>query len=54
MRAVGSLTAAEQGRLLRASRDACPRDHAPTLTAPVGGRTSWWCSAEQLPGHPHG
>ncbi len=26
----------------------CPRDHAPTSTAPVGGRTSWWCSAEQL------
>jgi formamidopyrimidine-DNA glycosylase len=27
---------------------ACPRDHAPMHTAPVGGRTSWWCSAEQL------
>jgi formamidopyrimidine-DNA glycosylase len=78
LREVGSLTAAEQGRLLRASRDsiraairdggvhtltivpyrhrggACPRDHAPMLTAPVGGRTSWWCSAEQLPGRPHG
>jgi len=26
----------------------CPRDHAPMRTAPVGGRTSWWCSAEQL------
>ena len=24
------------------------------ITAPVGGRTSWWCSAEQLPGRPHG
>jgi formamidopyrimidine-DNA glycosylase len=71
-RAAGSLTAQEQSRLLRASRDAiaaalrdggvqtltiipqrrrggtCPRDHAPMRTAPVGGRTSWWCSAEQL------
>jgi formamidopyrimidine-DNA glycosylase len=28
----------------------CPRDHAPMRTAPVGGRTSWWCSAEQLLG----
>jgi len=26
----------------------CPRDHAPMRTAPVDGRTSWWCSAEQL------
>jgi formamidopyrimidine-DNA glycosylase len=26
----------------------CPRDHAPMQTAPVDGRTSWWCSAEQL------
>jgi formamidopyrimidine-DNA glycosylase len=26
----------------------CPRDHAPMLTAQVGGRTTWWCSAEQL------
>jgi formamidopyrimidine-DNA glycosylase len=26
----------------------CPRDHAPMHTAPVDGRTSWWCSAEQL------
>jgi len=26
----------------------CPRDSAPMSTAPVGGRTSWWCSAEQL------
>jgi formamidopyrimidine-DNA glycosylase len=26
----------------------CPRDHAPMQTAQVGGRTSWWCSAEQL------
>jgi formamidopyrimidine-DNA glycosylase len=27
---------------------ACPRDHAPMATGTVGGRTSWWCSAEQL------
>jgi formamidopyrimidine-DNA glycosylase len=27
----------------------CPRDHAPMSTGVVGGRTSWWCSAEQLP-----
>jgi formamidopyrimidine-DNA glycosylase len=27
----------------------CPRDHAPMSTGTVGGRTSWWCSAEQLP-----
>ncbi len=26
----------------------CPRDHAPMNTALVDGRTSWWCSAEQL------
>lgn len=26
----------------------CPRDHAPMATGPVDGRTSWWCSAEQL------
>jgi formamidopyrimidine-DNA glycosylase len=26
----------------------CPRDHAPMQTAPVDGRTSWWCSAEQV------
>jgi formamidopyrimidine-DNA glycosylase len=26
----------------------CPRDHAPMNTGTVGGRTSWWCSAEQL------
>jgi formamidopyrimidine-DNA glycosylase len=26
----------------------CPRDHAPMSTGKVGGRTSWWCSAEQL------
>jgi formamidopyrimidine-DNA glycosylase len=69
---VDTLTAAEQSRLLRATRDAirtalrdggvhtlaiipyrhqgaaCPRDHAPMRTAPVDGRTSWWCSAEQL------
>jgi formamidopyrimidine-DNA glycosylase len=71
-REVGSLTTAEQSRLIRASRDTikaalrdrgvhtltiipyrhrgglCPRDHAPMQTAAVGGRTSWWCSAEQL------
>jgi formamidopyrimidine-DNA glycosylase len=71
-RPVDSLTAAEQSRLLRASRDtikaalldggvhtltiipyrrrggACPRDHAPMATAAIDGRTSWWCSAEQL------
>ena len=71
-RAVSSLTAAEQSRLLRASRDTIraalrdggvhtltiipyrrrggtsPRDHAPMHTAAVDGRTSWWCSAEQL------
>jgi formamidopyrimidine-DNA glycosylase len=27
---------------------ACPRDHAPMATGTIGGRTSWWCSAEQL------
>jgi len=27
----------------------CPRDHAPMRTGAVGGRTSWWCPAEQLP-----
>jgi formamidopyrimidine-DNA glycosylase len=27
---------------------ACPRDHAPMRTGTVGGRTSWWCSAEQV------
>ena len=71
-RPVSSMTAAEESRLLRASRDAirtalrdggvhtltiipyrrrggtCPRDHAPMSTAAVDGRTSWWCSAEQL------
>jgi len=71
-RAVGSLTAAEQSRLLRGIRDTiraairdggvhtltiipyrhrgstCPRDHAPMRTGAVDGRTSWWCSAEQL------
>jgi formamidopyrimidine-DNA glycosylase len=26
----------------------CPRDGAPMSTAPVDGRTSWWCSAEQV------
>jgi formamidopyrimidine-DNA glycosylase len=70
-RPTSSLTAAEQSRLLRASRDAiraaiagggvhtltivpyrrpggaCPRDHAPMRTGTVGGRTTWWCPAEQ-------
>ena len=27
---------------------ACPRDHAPMKSGAVGGRTSWWCPAEQL------
>lgn len=27
---------------------ACPRDQAPMVRSTVGGRTSWWCSAEQL------
>ena len=27
---------------------ACPRDGAPMTTGKVDGRTSWWCSAEQL------
>jgi formamidopyrimidine-DNA glycosylase len=72
-RHASGLTAAEQARLLRATRGAireslrdggvhtltiipfrrrgasCPRDHAPMRTAAVDGRTSWWCSAEQLP-----
>jgi formamidopyrimidine-DNA glycosylase len=26
---------------------ACPRDGAPMARGTVGGRTSWWCSAEQ-------
>jgi formamidopyrimidine-DNA glycosylase len=71
-RIASGLTPAEQGRVLRASRDAirealrdggvhtlkiipyrrrgstCPRDHAPMSTGQVDGRTSWWCSAEQL------
>jgi formamidopyrimidine-DNA glycosylase len=71
-RITSSLTARDQSRLLRATRDAirtalrdggvhtltiipyrrrgsrCPRDHAPMATGPVDGRTSWWCSAEQL------
>ncbi|HEX5406726.1 MAG TPA: DNA-formamidopyrimidine glycosylase family protein [Pseudonocardiaceae bacterium] len=25
----------------------CPRDHAPMMMGKVGGRTSWWCGAEQ-------
>jgi formamidopyrimidine-DNA glycosylase len=71
-RAAGSLTVAEQARLLRTTRSTiedairnggvhaltiipyrrrggtCPRDHAPMRTGAVGGRTTWWCSAEQL------
>jgi formamidopyrimidine-DNA glycosylase len=71
-RPVGTLTAPEQVRLLRATRDAiraalqdggvhtlavipqrrrggtCPRDHAPMTSGKVDGRTTWWCSAEQL------
>jgi len=67
-----SLTASEQGKLIKASRDViraalrdggvhaltiipyrrggltCPRDHAPMSRGTVGGRTTWWCSAEQL------
>jgi formamidopyrimidine-DNA glycosylase len=27
---------------------ACPRDHAPMATGKIDGRTTWWCSAEQL------
>jgi formamidopyrimidine-DNA glycosylase len=27
----------------------CPRDHALMERSTVGGRTSWWCSAEQRP-----
>ena len=26
---------------------ACPRDDAPMATGTVGGRTTWWCTAEQ-------
>jgi formamidopyrimidine-DNA glycosylase len=75
-RIASELTAPEQSRLLRASRDAirtalrdggvhnltiipyrrrgsaCPRDHAPMSTGMIDGRTSWWCSAEQLPAPP--
>jgi formamidopyrimidine-DNA glycosylase len=71
-RPVGSLTGAEQARLLRACREAiraavrdggvhtltfishrhpggsCPRDHTPLRAGPVGGRSSWWCPAEQV------
>jgi formamidopyrimidine-DNA glycosylase len=32
----------------RRSGSACPRDHAPMTTGKIDGRTSWWCSAEQL------
>ena len=34
----------------RRSGSACPRDHAPMTTGKIDGRTSWWCSAEQLLG----
>jgi formamidopyrimidine-DNA glycosylase len=27
----------------------CPHDGAPMSRSTVGGRTSWWCSAEQVP-----
>jgi formamidopyrimidine-DNA glycosylase len=27
----------------------CPRDNAPMRSGEVGGRTTWWCSVEQLP-----
>jgi formamidopyrimidine-DNA glycosylase len=71
-RSADSLTAVEESRLLRATRDAirtalreggvhaltiipyrhrgcaCPRDHAPMATGKIDGRTTWWCSAEQL------
>jgi formamidopyrimidine-DNA glycosylase len=26
----------------------CPRDHVPLQTGTFGGRTSWWCPAEQV------
>ena len=26
----------------------CPRDHVPLQTGTYGGRTSWWCPAEQV------
>ena len=32
---------------LRTPGARCPRDHAPMARGKVGGRTSWWCSAEQ-------
>jgi formamidopyrimidine-DNA glycosylase len=32
----------------RRNGGACPRDHAPMSSGKVDGRTSWWCSAEQL------
>jgi formamidopyrimidine-DNA glycosylase len=32
----------------RRKGSACPRDHAPMSTGAIDGRTSWWCSAEQL------
>jgi formamidopyrimidine-DNA glycosylase len=71
-RPVGSLSRAEQDRLLRSTRSVikaairgggvhtlrlipvrhpggtCPRDHVPLQTATIGGRTTWWCPAEQV------
>jgi formamidopyrimidine-DNA glycosylase len=38
----------------RHSGSACPRDHAPMTAGKVDGRTSWWCSAEQLLASPPG
>jgi len=32
----------------RRTGGACPRDHAPMATGKIDGRTTWWCSAEQL------
>ena len=26
----------------------CPRDGAPMVHATIGGRTTWWCSREQV------
>jgi formamidopyrimidine-DNA glycosylase len=31
----------------RRAGEVCPRDRAPMTRSTVGGRTSWWCSAEQ-------
>ena len=32
----------------------CPREHAPMRTATVAGRTTWWCSAEQVAARDNG